>query len=59
MVMLDTLRNSAAPINDESRQAALHQEGQRLIQQVREHLTGPDLEDVEARYVSFNSAMAG
>jgi uncharacterized membrane protein len=59
MVMLDTLRNSAAPINDESRQAALHQEGQRLIQQVRDHLTGPDLEDVEARYVSFNSAMAG
>lgn len=59
MVMLDTLRNSAAPINDESRQAALHQEGQRLIQQVRELLTGPDLEDVEARYVSFNSAMAG
>ncbi len=59
LVMFDSLRNCAAPINNETRKAALHQEGERLIQQVRQHLTGPDLEDVEARFVSFSRAMAG
>lgn len=59
LVMFDTLRNCAAPINDETRKAILRQEGERLIQQVRQHLTGPDLEDVEARFVSFSRAMAG
>ncbi|MGB5778858.1 MAG: DUF2254 domain-containing protein [Allopontixanthobacter sediminis] len=58
LVMLDTLRNCAAPIDDETRQAVLRREGERLIQQAREHLTGPDLEDVEARYVGFTRAMA-
>lgn len=57
LVMLDTLRNSAAPINNETRQAILAQEGLRLIQQVRHHLSGPDLEVVEARYISFSKAM--
>ena len=59
LVMLDTLRNCAAPIDNETRKAALHQEGERLIQQVRQHLSGPDLEDVEARFVGFSRAMAG
>ena len=58
LVMLDTLRNCGAPIDDETRQAVLHQEGERLIRQVRLHLSGPDLEDVEARYVTFERAMA-
>ncbi|MDZ4306866.1 DUF2254 domain-containing protein [Allopontixanthobacter sp.] len=59
LVMLDTLRNCAAPIRDETRQAILHREGERLIQQAREHLTGPDLQDVEARFAGFTRAMAG
>lgn len=59
LVMFDTLRNCAAPISNETRKAALYQEGERLIQQVRQHLSGPDLEGVEARFVSFNRAMAG
>lgn len=59
LVMFDTLRNSAAPIDDETRNAVLAQEGLRLIQQVRQHLSGPDLEDVEARHVEFTKAMSG
>lgn len=59
LVMLDTLRNCAAPINDETRHAVLQQEGERLIQQARDHLSGPDLENVEARFAGFSRAMAG
>lgn len=59
LVMLDTLRNCAAPINDETREAILHREGERLVQQAREHLSGPDLEEVEARFVGFSSSMPG
>ncbi|WP_336985756.1 DUF2254 domain-containing protein [Altererythrobacter aquiaggeris] len=59
LVMLDTLRNAAAPINDESRSILLAREGEQLIKQVREHLSGPDLEMVEARYLSFVQAMPG
>lgn len=59
LVMLDTLRNAAAPIDDEKRQALLMREGLRLVEQVREHLSGPDLQEVEARYVLFAEAMSG
>jgi len=59
LVMLDTLRNAAAPINDETRKASLKREGLRLIEQVREHLSGPDLQEVEARYVLFAEALTG
>jgi uncharacterized membrane protein len=59
LVMLDTLRNAAAPINDETRKASLKREGLRLIEQVREHLSGPDLQEVEARYVLFAEALPG
>ncbi|AKH42571.1 putative membrane protein [Altererythrobacter atlanticus] len=56
LVMLDTLRNAAAPIQDESRQALLRREGDRLLEQARNALTGPDLQEVEARHVSFSQA---
>ncbi len=59
LVMLDTLRNAAAPIDDETRTALLKREGRRLMEQVREHLSGPDLQEVEARYVSFEAALPG
>ena len=59
LVMFDTLRNAAAPIEDASRRGLLAREGRRLMEQSREHLSGPDLEQVEARYVSFLDAMPG
>jgi len=59
LAMLDTLRNAAAPIGDETRKALLKREGLRLIEQVREHLSGPDLQEVEARYVLFAEALPG
>lgn len=54
LVMFDTLRHAAAPIDDESRCWLLRQQGDRLIEQIRTHLKGPDLEDLEARYVAFS-----
>lgn len=59
LVMLDTLRHAAAPIKDESRQALLKREGLRLVQQAREVLVGPDLQQVEGRYVTFAEALPG
>lgn len=59
LVMLDTLRHAAAPIDDESRQALLKREGLRLVQQARLVLAGPDLQEVEARYISFEAALKG
>ena len=57
LVMFDTLRNAASAIDDESRVHLLRQQGDRLIEQVRAHLEGPDLQDVEARYVEFTQAV--
>jgi len=59
LVMLDTLRNAAAPVQDESRQALLRKQGERLLEQARTALAGPDLQEVEARHVSFREALAG
>jgi uncharacterized membrane protein len=57
LIFLDTLRHASLPIADESRVALLRGEGERLIQQARQNLAGPDLEVVEARYVSFGAAL--
>jgi uncharacterized membrane protein len=57
LVMFDTLRNATSAINDESRVHLLRQQGDRLIEQVRAHLEGPDLQDVEARYAEFTQAV--
>ncbi|MGX7896591.1 DUF2254 domain-containing protein [Tsuneonella sp. HG222] len=58
LVMFDTLRHAAAPIEDERRRRLLAQQGDLLIEQVRLNLQGPDLQDVEARYVGFSRAFA-
>ena len=57
LVMLDTLRHAALPITDEGHQRLLRQQGELLIEQVRTQLKGPDLQEVEARFVSFCAAL--
>lgn len=57
LVMFDTLRHAAEPIDDAERRRLLRQQGDLLIEQVRTELSGPDLDDLEARYVSFCAAM--
>lgn len=59
LVMLDTLRHAATPIDDESRTRLLGREGRRLMEQARTQLVGPDLEQVEARYVTFSQELPG
>jgi uncharacterized membrane protein len=58
LVMFDTLRQAAAAIDDESRRRLLQEQGDRLIEQIRTQLKGPDLQDIEARYAGFNEAFA-
>ena len=53
LVMLDTLRHAASPISDASNRRLLRQQGDLLIEQVRTELKGPDLQEVEARFVTF------
>jgi len=57
LVMLDTLRQAAHTFDDEGRQALLRREGDRLLDQARLMLKGPDLEEVEARHVLFARAL--
>ena len=58
LVMLDTLRHAARTLDDEARQALLRREGDRLLEQARLALEGPDLEEVEARHVLFAQALS-
>lgn len=53
-VMLDTLANAAMPIGNESRQALLKREAERLAEQARLTLVGPDLERFEDHVIQFN-----
>ncbi|MDN3646193.1 DUF2254 domain-containing protein [Pontixanthobacter aestiaquae] len=53
-VMLDTISNAATPIKDENRQAMLRDEGKLLAEQVRGHLTGPDLDRFEKHAAEFD-----
>jgi uncharacterized membrane protein len=57
LVMFDTLRHTAAAIEDGARRELLRQQGELLIEQVRTELEGPDLAELEARYISFSQAM--
>ena len=57
LVMLDTLRHAASPIADASNRRLLRQQGELLLEQVRTELKGPDLQEIEARFVTFCSAM--
>ncbi|WP_121117466.1 DUF2254 domain-containing protein [Croceibacterium ferulae] len=53
LVMLDSLRHAAGAIDDEHRAKLLEQEGERLLEQARLALDGPDLQELEARHALF------
>lgn len=53
-VMLDTLANAATPLRHEARQASLKGEADRLAEQVKLSLAGPDLERFEKHHSEFN-----
>ncbi len=53
-VMLDAMSNAATSIDSHRRQVQLKQQGELLAAQVREKLSGPDLEQFEAHYRRFN-----
>jgi uncharacterized membrane protein len=53
-VMLDTLANAAMPIRHEKRQALLKEQAEKLAEQARLTLVGPDLERFEAHLTEFN-----
>ncbi|QYJ07874.1 DUF2254 domain-containing protein [Qipengyuania flava] len=55
-VMLDTLANAAVPIKDERRQKLLKVEAERLADQARLILVGPDLEQFEDHLTAFNKS---
>ncbi len=59
LVMLDTLRNAATPVEDADRVTILREHGERLIEQARLALGGPDLAEVEERYSLFIKAFRG
>ncbi|MBH5323525.1 DUF2254 domain-containing protein [Aurantiacibacter sediminis] len=52
-VMLEVLENAAVPTKHEGRREILRLEGELLLKQAQHALTGPDLEEVEARYREF------
>ena len=53
-VMLDTLAHAAIPIGDESRQQALKDEAEKLAEQARVLMVGPDLARFEEHFRKFN-----
>lgn len=53
LVAFDTIRNAALPIASAPRRMLLKAAGDRLAEQARLALAGPDLDDVEARYAEF------
>ncbi|MCA0903959.1 DUF2254 domain-containing protein [Qipengyuania aquimaris] len=53
-VMLDTLANAATPLKHEERQASLKAEADKLAEQVKLSLAGPDLERFQQHHSEFN-----
>ena len=53
LVTFDALVDAATTLDDETRRGQIKQEGDRLAAQAREHLVGPELTEVEARYQIF------
>ena len=53
LVTFDALVDAASTLDDEKRRAVLKREGDLLAMQSREHLVGPELDAVEARYQIF------
>lgn len=57
LVAFDALVDAASMLDDEARRAILIREGDLLVTQAREHLVGPELHLVEARYQRFLQKM--
>ncbi len=57
LVTFDALVDAASTLNDESRRGELKLQGDLLREQAREHLVGPELHEVEARYQQFVTRM--
>lgn len=57
LVMFDALVDATTTLDDETRRAAIRREGERLVRQAREHLVGPELLAVEARFQIFKNAV--
>ena len=57
LVMFDALVDATTTLDDETRRAAIRREGERLVRQAREHLVGPELLAVEARFQIFRNAV--
>ena len=53
LVTFDALVDAASMLDDEDRRAVIKREGDLLVTQAREHLVGPELDAVEARYQTF------
>ncbi len=54
-VMLEALENAVLPIQHTGRRDVLRQQGKLLLEQAQAALTGPDLQEVEARYREFEA----
>ena len=57
IVTYEALLGSATTLDDDNRMDAILDEGELLMRQAREHLSGPALEEVEARYEQFRKRM--
>lgn len=58
LIALDALRNVSAAIDDESRQILLQREGRMLMSQAELALSGPELDEVRARFARFEPGAA-
>lgn len=58
LAMFDALLNARSSLDNERRDALLREQGELLMRQAREHLSGPELEAVDARFSSFERAFA-
>lgn len=58
LIAFEALVDASSTLDDETRRKVLHDEGVRLVEQAREHLVGPELHAVEARYQSFLGQIA-
>lgn len=56
-VMLDSLESAAATITDPVRHKNIRDEADQLMRQAKASLTGPDLEQVEARFALFRKRL--
>ncbi|WP_066773100.1 DUF2254 domain-containing protein [Croceicoccus mobilis] len=58
MSMYDALENCYLAVTDPGRRTVLMREGDRLLQQAEEELTGPNIEDVRRRHAEWKKALA-